>query len=62
MKMNEIMEVLKKLSEAQGLYGAIYRVLEAMPEEDPYMYERTVKTLEGQNFKNAVDVAMYFEA
>ena len=62
MKMNEIMEVLKKLSEAQGLYGAIYRFLEAMPEEDPYMYERTVKTLEGQNFKNAVDVAMYFEA
>ena len=62
MKMHEIMEVLKKLSEAQGIYGVIYRFLEVMPEEDPYMYEQTVKTLEAQDFKDAVDVAMYFES
>ena len=51
MNKDEIRAAIMMLAKSQGLYG---RILEALTEED---YEH----LEAQNFKDIVDMVLYFE-
>ena len=61
MKMEDILNVIRKLASSQGFYGRLLASMETMEEMFPKDYEEVVKELESQNFQNAVDLVMYFE-
>lgn len=61
MNIIEIIEVIQLLSHSQGFYGRLLeRILDAKA-NDPDSFEGIKKELESQNFKDSVDVVMYFE-
>lgn len=63
MKMNEILSVIRSLARSQGLYGRILEAIENLRDYgDPDKYDELVSALEAQNFKDPVDVVLYFEA
>ena len=61
MKIKEIKETIKSLASSQGFYSRLLASMETMEEMFPQDYEKVVEELESQNFKNAVDLVMYFE-
>ncbi len=61
MKMNDIMNVIVDLSFSQGFYGRLYRSIMELKSNSPSDYDLLVEELEGQNFKDALDVVLYFE-
>lgn len=61
MKMEDILNVIRKLASSQGFYGRLLASMETMEEMFPQDYAEVVKELESQNFQNAVDLVMYFE-
>lgn len=61
MKIREILEIILGLSRSQGFYGRLLESLLSIKDNDPDQWDQTVKELEGQNFKSAVDVVLYFE-
>lgn len=58
MKREEILEVLESLAKSNGRYYRLLSLIEEMPQQQ---YEATMELLEKQNFKDAVDLVMYFE-
>ena len=62
MKMNEILSVIRTLARSQGLYGRILEAIEDLRDYgDPDKYDELVSALEAQNFKDPLDVVLYFE-
>lgn len=61
MKEQEILSAIEQLSRSQGLYGRILQTLKSMKEDSPAQYETFMGQLERQNFKDTVDLVMYFE-
>ena len=61
MKMEDILNVIRKLASSQGFYGRLLASMETMEEMFPQDYAKLVVELESQNFQNAVDLVMYFE-
>lgn len=61
MKWNEIIDVIKELAKSQGFYGRILRSIEEIYETDYDYWEEYMNYLEKQNFKNSLDVVMFFE-
>lgn len=62
MKMNEIISTIKSLAQSQGFYGRLLGYLISVKDNDPDKYDRIVEELEGQNFKDPVDMVLYFES
>ncbi len=62
MKMNEIISIIKSLAQSQGFYGRLLGYLISVKDNDPDKYNRIVEELEGQNFKDPVDMVLYFES
>lgn len=61
MKMDDILEAIEGLAHSQGFYGRLYADLMELKEEDPEGYEEYKNTLEEQNFKDLLDMVLYFE-
>lgn len=61
MKMNAIMDTIKELSQSQGFYGRLLANILAIKEKSPSAYDLLTEELEGQNFKDPVDMILYFE-
>ena len=61
MKYEEIKEVIKSLARSQGFYGRQLRFLEEV-EKNEEQFEEVKKVLEGQNFKEPLDIVMWFES
>ena len=61
MKYNEIIQVIKNLSKAQGFYGRLLRTINETEENDIDQFNNLVDYLESQNFKDAVDIVLFFE-
>ncbi|NCC80491.1 MAG: hypothetical protein EOM07_12915 [Clostridia bacterium] len=61
MTRKEILETIEMLSRSQGFYGRLLRDLEIMRENDPYPYEAFMKELENEEFRDPVDMVLYFE-
>lgn len=61
MKMNEIIDTINMLAHSQGFYGRLLNSIMNMKENFPIDYEMLTEELEAQNFKDAVDMALYFE-
>ena len=58
----EVIEVIHTLAKSQGFYGRLLYEIEDSKENDKDKYERIKVTLEEQNFKDAVDLVLYFES
>lgn len=58
MKMKDIIKVIEDLSYSQGFYGRLLRSIDELSEEE---YDLLTEELEGQNFKDSLDVVLYFE-
>ena len=56
MKANEILEAIKMLAKTQGFYGRLLNDIETSEERENILAE-----LESQNFKDPVDLVMFFE-
>lgn len=61
MKMNDIMNVIDELRYSQGFYGRLYRDIMELKSNSPSDYELLAEELEGQNFRDSLDVILYFE-
>lgn len=61
MKMDEILNFIKEMSESQGFYGRLYRTLIDIKENDKDAYDEISKELESQNFNDMLDIVMYLE-
>ena len=61
MKFDEIIQTIKDLAKSQGFYGRLLYGIEDAKENDREKYERIKVTLEEQNFKDAVDMVLFFE-
>lgn len=62
MNIIEIIEVIRLLSHSQGFYERLLDRILDMKASDPDSFEGLRKELESQNFKDSVDVVMYFES
>lgn len=58
MKMEDILNAIRKLASSQGFYGRLYRDLMELDEDE---YEQVMLELESQNFKDEVDLVMFIE-
>ena len=61
MKREQIMQAIKELAKGQGFYQRIYNALFRLRMEQPRKYESVMTKLEEQNFKDTVDLVLYFE-
>lgn len=53
------MQVIKELADSQGFYGRLYNGIMTLDDED---LETTKQELEKQNFKDVIDIILYFES
>ena len=61
MKIEQILDIILELSHSQGFYGRLYEELVTLKEECTPAWNVVVETLEEQNFKEPLDVILYFE-
>ena len=61
MKIEAILDVIRKLACSQGSYGRLYNELMLAKEYEPDVYADTVSVLEEQNFSDPVELIMFLE-
>ena len=61
MNINEIMEAILGLANSQGFYGRLYNNLVEIRDNDEEAWVEVVEELEGQHFKDLLDLVLYFE-
>lgn len=61
MDIEQIMAAIRSLAQSQGYYGRLYSTLQEMQTNDPDQWDEVKNTLEKQNFKDSLDMVMYFE-
>lgn len=61
MDRNQILNAIESLSHSQGFYGRILRNLNELKEESEEKYEQAMSELEAQNFKDELEMVLYFE-
>jgi hypothetical protein len=57
----EVVDVIEMLADSQGFYGRLLEEILYIEENDPIKYEVFKTVIEKQEFKNPVDVVMFFE-
>lgn len=57
----QVIDVIRELSHSQGFYSRIYRNILLMQENDPDSFEVFREMVESKNFKEPVDVVIFFE-
>lgn len=62
MNVLQVIEVIQNLAKSQGFYSRMYQRILELHREDPECFENFRKEVEAQNFKDPVDVVMYFES
>ena len=58
---NDVLNVLSELSQSQGFYGRLLRDIYELMEYEPERFDMFVEEIENANFRNSLDVIMYFE-
>lgn len=61
MKIGAILETIRGLAASQGFYGRLYQNLMEVKKEDPLRWKLICHELESQNFRDPVDIVLYFE-
>lgn len=62
MNVLQVIDVIRDLSHSQGFYSRMYQRILELHREDPECFENFKNEVEAQNFKDAVDVVMFFES
>lgn len=58
---DEVIEVIEMLSKSQGFYGRLLEQILYLQEYEPDQFEYFKMVMEKQNFKDMVDVVLFFE-
>lgn len=58
MKIDEIMDVIRSLAKGQGFYSRLLSHIESLPEDEHQLF---VRHIEGKQFKDSVDLVLFFE-
>lgn len=61
MKIDEILQIIRDQAKYQGFYGRLYEYLMDVKNGIPDTWNSLVSTLESKNFKEPLDVVLYFE-
>ena len=61
MKMKDILNTIEILSRSQGFYGRLLMNIMRLKEESEEDYQLLVEQLEGQNFRDTLDLVLFFE-
>ena len=57
----QVVDVIEMLSYSQGFYGRLLEEIMYIEENEPAKYEVFKTIIEKQEFKNPVDVVLFFE-
>ena len=57
----KVIEVVQMLSHSQGFYGRLLREINYIQEYEPEKFEEFKEIIEAQEFKDPVDVVLFFE-
>ena len=58
----QVLEVIQTLAKSQGFYARMFRALMELKEENPNAFSAWCSSVEARNFKDSVDVVMFFES
>ncbi len=61
MDIEEVVDVIEMLSYSQGFYGRLLEEILYIEENQPEKYEVFKQIIEKQEFKDPVDVVLFFE-
>lgn len=62
MKINEILSAIRSLAQSQGFYSRLYSDLLSVKQSSPDEWADIVTVLENRNFKDTVDMVLFFES
>lgn len=57
----QVIDVIKMLSQSQGFYGRLLEEIMYIEENDPMSFEVFKDMIEKEEFENPVDVVLFFE-
>lgn len=58
----QVIDVIRDLSHSQGFYQRMYERIMYLQAREPESFETFKNEVEAQNFKDPVDVVLYFES
>ena len=61
MDVYQVIDVIEMLSHSQGFYGRLLEEILYAQVYEPEKFEEFKEIIEGQNFKEPLDVVLYFE-
>lgn len=59
---NDVIEVVRSLASSQGFYGRLLEQILYLQDYEPWNFEEFKRIVEEQNFKDPVDVVLFFES
>lgn len=62
MNVLQVIEVIQQLSHSQGFYCRLLETILDMHQNDMEQFEHFKEVVEAQNFRDPVDVVLYFES
>ena len=62
MNVIQVIDVIRELSHSQGFYSRMYERILELHRNDQECFENFKREVEAQNFKDPVDVVLYFES
>lgn len=61
MNREQILKTISGLAKSQGFYGRLLMNLADLKSNDPEKYEKAMSELEAKNFKDELELILYFE-
>ena len=61
MNVVQVIEVIKDLAKSQGFYSRLYETILEVKQNDEAAFNECAKAVEAQNFRDSVDVVLFFE-
>ncbi len=61
MKIDEILDTIAGLAKSQGFYGRLLESLLNLKDRSPEAWKEFVEMIESQNFKDSLDLVLFFE-
>ena len=61
MNVLQVLDVIRDLSHSQGFYSRLYETILELKQNDEAAFNEFTKAVEAQNFRDSVDVVLFFE-
>lgn len=59
---DKVLEVIERLSHSQGFYSRLLENILYLKDNEPDTYEQWKEEMEKQEFKDPLDIVLYFES